>query len=139
VILLVQVTTPHRMTPAAAGKTSQPSSPASSRTRDVQAKAAPQVPAPAEVIRQFYAAISRHDWRQVWLLGGKNLGRGPYASFAGMVAGYRGTVRDLLKEAHVTGEIVTGSFLAYQDDGTTRVYRFHYTVRDGVIVAGYQI
>lgn len=139
VILLVQVATPQQMTPAAAGETLQPSSPASPRTRDTQAKAAPQVLAPASVIRKFYAAISRHDWQQVWLLGGKNLGRGPYASYAGMVAGYRDTVRDVLKEVHVAGETVTGSFLAYQGGGTTRVYRFDYTVRGGVIVAGYQM
>jgi hypothetical protein len=139
VVLLVQLTTPHRMAPAAAGETPQPSSPASSRTPDTSAKAALRVPAPSEVIRQFYAAISRHDWQQVWLLGGKNLGRGQYASYAGMVVGYRNTVRDVLKKVHVTGEIVTGSFLAYQGDGASRVYQFHYTIRDGVIVAGYQM
>jgi len=139
VVLLVQLTTPHRMASAAAGETSQPSSPASSRTRDPQPEAAPRAAAPAEVIRQFYAAISSHDWQRVWLLGGKNLGRGPYASYAGMVAGYRDTIRDVLKEDRAAGETVTGSFLAYQGNGTTRLYQFHYTVQDGVIIAGYQM
>jgi hypothetical protein len=99
---------------------------------------AASAPGPAEVVREYVAAINRHDWRQVWGLGGKNLGRGPYATYAGMVSGYQGTIRDALTEIHVSGNTVTGRFLAYQAGNVVQPYRFEYTVRSGVIVSGYQ-
>jgi len=110
--------------------------------RATPAAAAPASPAPppgpVQVVRQFYAAISRHDWPEVWRLGGRNLGQGPYATYSGMVSGYRGTLRDVLTDAHASGNIVTGRFLAYQAGNVTRPYQFTYTVRDGVIVSGHQ-
>jgi hypothetical protein len=95
-------------------------------------------PSPVQVVREFYAAISSHDWPKVWRLGGKDLGRGPYATYDGMVSGYRGTIRDVLTEVHATGDTVTGRFLAYQSGGVIRPYQFTYVVRDGVIVSGQQ-
>lgn len=92
---------------------------------------------PAVVMREFYAAISQHNWPRVWQLGGKNLGRGPYASYSGMVAGYRETERDTLQALAVSGDIVTGWFLAYQTNGI-QAYSFRYIVRGGAIVSGYQ-
>jgi len=95
-------------------------------------------PGPAQVVREYVTAINRRDWRQVWDLGGKNLGRAPYATYAGMISGYQGTIRDALTEMHVSGNTVTGHFLAYQAGNVIQPYRFHYTVRSGVIVSGYQ-
>jgi restriction system protein len=95
-------------------------------------------PGPAEVVREFVAAINRRDWRQVWDLGGKNLGRGLYASYAGMISGYQGTIRDVLTEIHASGDTVTGQFLAYQTGNVVQPYRFKYTVRGAVILSGYQ-
>jgi hypothetical protein len=95
-------------------------------------------PGPAKVVREYVAAINRRDWRQVWDLGGKNLGRGPYATYAGMISGYQGTIRDVLTEIHVSGHTVTGRFLAYQAGNVVQPYRFKYTVRGTVIISGYQ-
>jgi hypothetical protein len=95
-------------------------------------------PQPAHVVRAFYAAISSHDWELVWRLGGRNLGYGPYASYQGMVGGYAQTVRDSLTTLRVTGTTVSGSFRAYQADGTVLRYQFSYVVRGGAIVAGHQ-
>jgi restriction system protein len=95
-------------------------------------------PNPAVVVREYFAAISRRDWQQVWDLGGKNLGRGPYASYRGMISAYQGAIRDVLTEIAVSGDSVTGQFLAYQTGNVIQPYRFEVTVHDGVIVSGYQ-
>jgi len=50
-------------------------------------------------------------------LGGKNLGSGPYASYAGMISAYRLSQRDVLTAVHASGESVTGRFLAYETTG----------------------
>ena len=93
---------------------------------------------PVRVVRAFYAAISRHDWPQVWRLGGRNLGYGPYASYQGMVAGYAGTVRDEVTDLRARGNVVSGHFRAYHADGQVRAYRFSYVVRGGAITSGFQ-
>lgn len=87
-------------------------------------------------MREYYAAISRHDWPSVWRLGGRDLGRGPYATYSGMVAGYKDTIRDVLIAAHADGNTVSGRFLAYQTEGVIRPYQFTFVVRNGVIVSG---
>ena len=93
---------------------------------------------PVQVIRDYYAAISSHDWPLVWQLGGRNLGWGPYATYQGMISGYQDTIRDVLTEVHATGNTVTGRFLAYQTGGVIRPYQFTLVVRGGVIVSGHQ-
>jgi restriction system protein len=95
--------------------------------------------APGTVVRQFFAAIGRHDWAQVWLLGGVNLGRGPHRTYGGMVAGYLGTVRDVIVELKVTGDTAAGDFKAYDDNGRVMIYQFSYLVRDGTIASGNQV
>ncbi len=94
--------------------------------------------APRQVIRAFYAAISRQDWPAVWRLGGRNLGYGPYATYQGMVAGYAGTIRDEVTDLRVRGNVVTGHFRAYHARGEVRAYRFSYVVDGGAIVSGRQ-
>ena len=96
------------------------------------------VPAPGSVVREYFAAISRHDWPQVWQLGGKNLGSGPYASYTGMISAYRLSQRDVLTAVHASGESVTGRFLAYETTGTIQAYDFSLTIRAGTITAGHQ-
>lgn len=93
---------------------------------------------PVQVVREFYAAVSSHDWPRVWQLGGRNLGQGPYATYDGMISGYRGTIRDVLTEIRATGDTVTGRFVAYQSGGAARPYLYTYVVRNGVIVSGRQ-
>jgi hypothetical protein len=96
------------------------------------------VPGPAVVVTEFFTAISRHDWQQVWRLGGQELGYGPYATYSGMISGYRTTARDVVTALHASGPTVTGRFLAYQTTGAVRTYQFSYVVRGGVIASGYQ-
>lgn len=115
-----------------------PSSAQPKATTKAPRATAPASSGPAVVIREFYEAISQHNWPRVWQLGGKNLGHGPYASYSGMVAGYRETERDTLQALAVSGDTVTGRFLAYQTTGV-QAYSFRYIVRDGTIVGGYQI
>ena len=98
----------------------------------------PAAPTPASVVREYFAAISRHDWPQVWQLGGKNLGTGPYASYTGMVSAYRLCQRDALTALHASGPSVTGRFLAYETTGAVQTYDFSLTVRAGTITAGHQ-
>jgi len=115
---------------------------ASTASRASRAVPAPQIthpvpqPGPAQVVRDYYAAISRHDWQAVWRLGGSNLGQGSDATYNGMVAGYKNTIRDALTALHVTGNTATGKFLAYQAGGAVRPYQFTFLVRNGVIVSG---
>jgi len=98
----------------------------------------PAVPAPTSVVQQYFAAISRHDWLQVWQLGGKNLGPGRYTSYAGMVSGFRLCQRDVLTVLHASGPSVTGRFLAYEITGAVQTNNFSLTVEGGTITAGSQ-
>jgi restriction system protein len=129
---------PVRAHPAAQG--SSPMAQTDSRARHPAAmhSAAPTGTAPVIVVREFFAAISRHDWADVWRIGGRNIGRGPYASYDGMISGYRGTVRDVPTALKTSGQTVSGLFLAYESDGGVRTYEFSYLVRDGAIVAARQ-
>jgi restriction system protein len=97
------------------------------------------VPSPGSVAREFYVAINRRDWQEVWQLGGKNLGSGPYASYSGMISGYQLTERDVLTAVRTSGDSVTGRFFAYESTGTVQTYSFSYIVRGGTIVAGHQV
>lgn len=84
----------------------------------VAARSAPAAAlAPSSVARAFFAAIGRHDWQDVWRLGGKNLGEGPYAIFSGMISGYRLAERDAVTSLSASGDSVSGRFLAYGDHG----------------------
>jgi hypothetical protein len=116
---------------SAATSTPHVTSAASART-----KSKPGAPsAPAAVVREYLAAISSHDWPLVWKLGGKKVGRGPYASYSGMVAGYRGTVRDVPTTLTASDQTVSGRFLAYQTDGEVVTYAFTYVIQGGTITS----
>lgn len=97
---------------------------------------------PATVVRAFFAAINKHDWQQVWSLGGKNLNRRPpYNTPSGMISGYRCTVKDDVKELSVSGQTVSGRFIAYvAHDGVNaeQTYEFRYSVSNDVIKNGGQ-
>ena len=85
--------------------------------------------------RQYFSAISDHDWPEVWQLGGKNVGRGPYATYKGMVSGYSATIRDVPATIAVAGDTVSGRFLAYETSNRVQTYTFTYVIRDGAIVS----
>jgi restriction endonuclease len=114
--------TPGSSMPSRASASPVPASTVHANSAPASGALVSPVSAPVRVVRAFYAAISRHDWPQVWRLGGRNLGYGPYASYQGMVAGYAGTVRDELTDLRTRGSVVSGRFRAYHADGQVRAY-----------------
>lgn len=94
--------------------------------------------APEAVARKFFTAVTEHDWPEVWRLEGKNAGRGPYATYKGMVSGYRDTNRDVPLTMTVTGDTVSGRFLAYETGNRVQTYAFTYVVRNGAIISASQ-
>jgi serine/threonine protein kinase len=98
--------------------------------------------APAAVVQAFFAAIDKHDWQQVWLLGGKNLNRHPpYNTLSGMISGYRCTVNDQITTLSASGQTVSGRFIAHEaHDGINaeQTYDFRYSVSNDVIESGGQ-
>lgn len=115
-----------------------PSAPDSSSAVPAR-KPPPTAPGPGSVVREYFAAISRHDWRDVWRLGGRNVGHGPSATYTGMVSGYRLTARDVVTSLSVTGDSVSVRIRAYETTGAVQAYSFRYVVRNGVIVSGYPV
>jgi serine/threonine protein kinase len=97
---------------------------------------------PAAVVREFFTAINNHDWQHVWSLGGKNLNRRPpYNTPSGMAAGYRCTVSDQIKTLAVSGQTVSGSFVAHDANGgvrTEQTFKFSYLVSGNAIESGRQ-
>ncbi len=88
----------------------------------------------AAVVRSFIAAINKHDWRQVWRLGGKNLG----GSYASMVAGFQHTSHDVLASLTANGDTVSARIRAYETTGAVQTYALSYVVQHGVITSGQQ-
>lgn len=120
---------PHSSAAANSSHTAQPSArPATARNPET----------PEAVAREFFTAVSDHDWPEVWQLGGKNTGHGPYATYTGMVSGYRDTIRDVPLTMTVTGDTVSGRFLAYETGNRVQTYAFTYVVRGGAIVSASQ-
>ena len=97
---------------------------------------------PASVVESFITAINDHNWPKVWQLGGKNLGIGEYRTYRGMIKGYQCTDRDVLNgNPTARRQVVSGSFLAYESNGTTKAvqrYVFSYVVRGSAIISGEQ-
>jgi hypothetical protein len=70
-----------------------------------------KVVAPVRVMLLFpvvrsgsWPSISDHNWPRVWQLGGENVGRGPYATYKEMVAGYRDMMHDDVLAMTATGD-----------------------------------
>jgi hypothetical protein len=104
----------------------------------VKAATTPNGETPQAIARAYFSAISEHHWPQVWQLGGKNVGRGPYATYQGMIAGYRDTIRDVPLTMTAAGDTVSGRFLAYETGNRVQTYAFSYLTRDGAIVGASQ-
>jgi Restriction endonuclease len=93
---------------------------------------------PEAVAVKFFTAISDHDWPEVWQLGGKNTGHSSYATYEGMVSGYRDTIRDVPVTMAVAGDTVSGRFFAYETGNRVQRYAFTYVIRNGAIVSASQ-
>jgi len=136
VVLFVVAQIATQARPAAAGFAPVPAISKTHRpvSKPMAALAASASKNPAGVVKAFLAAISKHDWPEVWNLGGKYIGQVPYASYIGMISGYDGTIRDVPVILKTAGQTVSGQFLAYESDGDVRVYAASYVVRGGVII-----
>jgi serine/threonine protein kinase len=91
------------------------------------------VAGPEAVVKAYFAAINTRSWRRVWNLGGKNFSH----TYHEMIAGYRGTSRDVLTHIAAHGDRVSVRFAAHHTNGVVETYRASYLVRNGVITAGH--
>ncbi|WP_367130609.1 MULTISPECIES: serine/threonine-protein kinase [Streptomyces] len=87
--------------------------------------------APQQVVQDYYAAISNHDYARAWQLGGKNLG-GSYEEF---VKGFATTASDSVTVTSVSGDTVGVELDATQTDGSHRYFSGTFTVNNGEIVS----
>jgi hypothetical protein len=109
------------LAPSSAGSASASSPPASPT-------ASPRG-GPAIVVHRYFAAINQGNYAKAWRLGGSNSG----SSYAAYVAGFQGTVNDVVTIISVSGSVVTADLAALQSDGTTKNFEGTYTVINGVI------
>ena len=86
---------------------------------------------PASVVTAYYAAINAHDFATAWALGGKNL-NSDYDTFS---SGYGQTKSAVVTIDSVSGDTVSVTLHATQNNGTQATYEGTYTVRDGVITS----
>ena len=84
---------------------------------------------PSAVVKEYIAAINRHDYAEAWAVNDKNTGM-PYTKF---VRGFATTAYDHLNILSVSGNVVTARLVAHQTDCTVRVYQGKYTAENGII------
>lgn len=89
----------------------------------------PPVATAVIIVKEYFAAINHGHYAKAWRLGGSNFS----PSFAAYVAGFQGTVHDVVTIISVKRNVVTASLAARQADGTTKVYQGTYTVVNNVI------
>ena len=87
---------------------------------------------PAGTVRAYYAAISRHEYRRAWDLGGRYSGAGH--TFGQFAASFGTTRTDAVAILGQAGNVVSARLAAVQTDGTVRHFLGKYRVRGGVIV-----
>jgi eukaryotic-like serine/threonine-protein kinase len=105
------------------------SSPAVSNSAGPQTPTASPPPGPVIIVQEYFAAIDSGDYAKAWRLGGSNFS----PSYAAYVAGFQGTVNDVITIISVEGRVVTARLAALQADGSTKKYEGEYTVIHGVI------
>jgi Protein kinase domain len=90
------------------------------------------VPAtPVGTVRAYYAAISSHQYRRAWELGGKNSGGG--LTFSQFEAGFSTTKADRVTILGHAGDAVTARLTALQTDGSVKNFLGKYVVTRGII------
>jgi serine/threonine protein kinase len=86
---------------------------------------------PPQVVKRYYAAISRRAYLRAWQLGGDHA----TSSFSSFKAGFSTTKRDVVVITGWTGDTVTADFKAVHTDGTVLSYMGSYVVTNGVITS----
>src|SRR5512135_757628 len=90
------------------------------------------VPAtPVGTVRAYYAAISAHQYRRAWELGGKNSRDG--LTFSQFEAGFSTTKADKVIILGHAGDAVRARLAAVQTDGSVKYFTGRYVIRAGVI------
>jgi restriction system protein len=96
------------------------------------------VSASGVVVKEFYAAINRHDWRTVWRLWyHPSAGYGP--GYHKMISGYQLTARDVVTSLKTNGDAVSIRVLAYETTGAIQSYDLRYKVHNGKITWGHGV
>ncbi len=85
----------------------------------------------------YIAAINAHDWRRVWLLGGKNIAMQHHKTYASWLAGYSQTSHDVVTSLTTRGDSVYVQIRAYETNGVAQTYVGSYTVAHGIITYGH--
>jgi hypothetical protein len=111
-------------TPAAAGSAGPSTLPSG---------AGPVPATPVGTVRAYYAAISSHQYRRAWELGGKNSGGG--LTFSQFEAGFSTTKADKVTILGHAGDAVTARLTALQTDGSVKNFQGKYVVTRGVITS----
>jgi hypothetical protein len=78
-------------------------------------------------VHQYFFDINHRHYLAAWNLTEKN---GQFPTFRD---GFAGTRHDVLKVIGVTGNVVTATLRAVQNDGTVKVFQGTYTVTNGLI------
>ena len=121
--------------PTAPSPTAPAPSPAPPAPSPSPPGASPPGPAtsPSAIVIAYFDAINARDYQTAWNLGGRNAG-GSYSSF---VIGFSTTRMVSVQILDTSGDIGTGVVTAQvtslETDGSTKVFRGTYTVRNGVI------
>ena len=89
----------------------------------------PDATDPASVVEAYFAAINAQDYETAWSLGGENLSE----SYSDFEAGFADTQQDAVTVESVSGDVVTATLAAENDDGTVQNFSGTYTVTNGVI------
>jgi hypothetical protein len=121
--------TPQPAGSVVSGSPLTPSSPGSASASPPASPTASPRGGPGLVVHKYFAAINKGNYARAWRLGGSNFG----SSYAAYVAGFQGTVNDVVTIISVSGSVVTANLAALQSDGTTKNFEGTYTVMDGVI------
>ncbi|MCQ4196354.1 hypothetical protein OH540_16210 [Streptomyces sp. BPPL-273] len=86
---------------------------------------------PEATVTAYFEAINDRDFATAWELGGKNLD----PDYDHFVAGFETTDRDDVTVNGTTGDEVSVTVVAWDNDGTSATFEGTYTVSDGVITA----
>jgi len=119
-------TSPSTSTPAPASSSTPPTRQVVQPTPTAAAPVpvAPVALDPAQVVAAYFSAINGRDYSRAWALGGRNLGQ----SYGQFVSGFANTAQDNVTITGVTGDVVSISLVATNDDGTQQSFGGTYTV-----------
>jgi hypothetical protein len=94
-------------------------------------------PGPAAVVKSYFTAINRRDWKRVWQLWHGRTTQDHHPPYGRIAAGFRETKRDVVTSIKTDGDHVSVRVLAYETTGAVQTYAFGYLVHRGHITQGW--